>query len=64
MFESWTKGDRITLKANQDYFNAPPKIQTLIFRIITDEKTRFENFKTGALEHCDIAAQPDPGSQG
>jgi oligopeptide transport system substrate-binding protein len=60
VFESWTKGDRITLKANVDYFNAPPKIETLIFRILPDEKTRFENFKSGALEHCDIASSQIP----
>lgn len=59
-FESWTKGDRITLKANESYFGTVPKIKTLIFRILTDEKTRFENFKAGALEHCDIASSQIP----
>jgi oligopeptide transport system substrate-binding protein len=54
VFESWQKGDKITLKANDSYFKTAPSIKTLIFRIITDEKTRFENFKAGALEHCDI----------
>lgn len=54
VFESWQKGDKITLKANDGYFKSAPAIKTLIFRIITDEKTRFENFKSGALEHCDI----------
>jgi len=54
VFVSWAKGDRITLKANRDYFKKQPSIETLVFRIIKDEKTRFENFKTGTLEHCDI----------
>lgn len=54
VFVSWAKGDRLTLKANRDYFKSQPKIETLIYRIIKDEKTRFENFKSGTLEHCDI----------
>jgi len=54
VFESWAKDDRVVLRANRDYFGETPKIETLIFRIVKDEKTRFENFKAGALEHCDI----------
>lgn len=54
VFDSWAKDDRIVLKANRDYFRTPPKLETITFRIIKDEKTRFENFKAGALEHCDI----------
>jgi oligopeptide transport system substrate-binding protein len=54
VFSSWDKGERIVLKANRDYFLDKPKIDTLIFRVIPDEKTRFENFKSGLLEHCDI----------
>jgi len=54
VFDSWQKDDRVILKANRDYFGTPPHIETLTFRIIKDEKTRFENFKSGALEHCDI----------
>ena len=54
VFSSWEKGERIVLKANRDYFLDPPKVDDLIFRIITDEKTRFENYKSELLEHCDI----------
>ncbi len=54
VFSSWEKGERIVLKANRDYFLNPPKVDDLIFRIIADEKTRFENYKSGLLEHCDI----------
>jgi oligopeptide transport system substrate-binding protein len=54
VFSSWDKGERIVLKANRDYFLDSPKVDDLIFRIITDEKTRFENYKSGLLEHCDI----------
>jgi peptide/nickel transport system substrate-binding protein/oligopeptide transport system substrate-binding protein len=54
VFDSWLKDDRVVLKANRDYFKEPPPLQTVIFRVIKDEKTRFENFKSGALEHCDL----------
>lgn len=54
IFQSWEKEQRITLKANPDYFAGEPPVKTLIFRIIKDENTRFEEFKNGALEHCDI----------
>ena len=56
VFESWAPDDKVILKSNRDYFGTEPKIQTLIFRIIKDEKTRFEEFKAGNLEHCDIPA--------
>lgn len=54
VFDSWERDSRITVKANRDYFGGTPAIQTLVFRVIKDEKTRFENFKAGELEHCDI----------
>ncbi len=54
VFKSWERGERVTLKANRDYFAGEPKLDTVMFLVIEDEKTRFENFKAGALEHCDI----------
>ncbi|MCC7478228.1 ABC transporter substrate-binding protein [bacterium] len=53
-FDSWEREQRIVLKANPDYFDGQPPIETLVFRIIKDENTRFEEFKAGSLEHCDI----------
>ncbi len=54
MFDSWERGERITLVANPDYFKGAPKLERVTFMVFEDEKTRFENFKAGALEHCDI----------
>lgn len=54
VFESWERDNKITLKANRDYYDQVPHIQTLVYRVIKDENTRFEEFKSGALEHCDI----------
>ncbi len=53
-FDSWEREQRIVLKANPDYWAGKPAIETLIFRVIKDENTRFEEFKAGSLEHCDI----------
>lgn len=54
VFKSWDRSERVTLKANRDYFAGEPKLDTVMFLVIEDEKTRFENFKAEALEHCDI----------
>jgi peptide/nickel transport system substrate-binding protein/oligopeptide transport system substrate-binding protein len=54
IFSEWKRGESITLKANRTYFKAQAKVQTLIFRVITDEQTRFSNFRAGELDHCDI----------
>jgi peptide/nickel transport system substrate-binding protein/oligopeptide transport system substrate-binding protein len=54
VFQSWDRDSKITLTANPDYFRGAPHIKTLIFRIIKDENTRFEEFKSGGLEHCDL----------
>ncbi len=54
VFDSWTPDERVVLKANRTYFGQVPEIETLTFRIISDENTRFENFRNGTLEHCDI----------
>lgn len=54
IFSEWKRGDSLTLKANRTYFKPQAKIETLIFRVITDEQTRFSNFAAGELEHCDI----------
>ena len=54
VFDSWTPDERVVLKANRTYFGHVPEIETLTFRIINDENTRFENFRNNTLEHCDI----------
>lgn len=54
VFSEWERGERVVVKANRNYFKQSPWLDTVIFLVIDDEKTRFENFKTGALEHCDI----------
>jgi peptide/nickel transport system substrate-binding protein len=41
MFEEWVKGDRITYKANPNYWNKGyPKVEKLVFRFIPESATR------------------------
>lgn len=56
-FVSWSSGDRITLKANPDYFGGKPVTENIIFRVITEPTNR-----TIALEtkEVDIAYEIDP----
>ncbi len=51
MFEEWAKGDRITLKANPDYWREGyPKSETLIFRPIPESSTRVAAIQTGEID--------------
>ena len=56
-FVSWRSGDRITLKANPNYFGGKPVTENLVFRVITEATNR-----TIALEtkEVDIAYEIDP----
>ena len=60
-FDSWISADRVILKANPDYYQGKPAIDTLIFRIIPEGVNR-----TIALEtkEADIAVDIDPMDQG
>jgi peptide/nickel transport system substrate-binding protein/oligopeptide transport system substrate-binding protein len=53
-FVSWQRGERIVLVRNDEYYEEPAKLSKVHFLVRGDEKTRFENFRTGVLEHCDI----------
>jgi oligopeptide transport system substrate-binding protein len=54
VFDEWQRDSQIKLHANEEYFRGAPAIKSLTFRILKDENTRFQEFKTGGLEHCDI----------
>lgn len=43
-FTSWTKGEKIILDANKEYFKGVPKIDRLIFRSIPDNSSRLNAF--------------------
>jgi oligopeptide transport system substrate-binding protein len=51
-FVRWERGKEIVLAANPDYFDGPPKLDRLIFRILSGDRREgaFGEFQAGALE--------------
>jgi peptide/nickel transport system substrate-binding protein len=52
----WTRGSDITLTANPNWYGPKPKIQTIVFRFITETTAQAEAFKTGQVD----AVYPSP----
>ena len=50
MVDKWEMGQYIQLKANKDYYGGAPKIDTVIFKILLDEKTRAMQLKSGEID--------------
>ncbi|MGH3665555.1 MAG: ABC transporter substrate-binding protein [Egibacteraceae bacterium] len=60
MFESWTRGDRLTMVRNPDYWgDAPGNIGTLIFRPIADNAARLQALQTGEIQGYDLVEPQD-----
>jgi len=49
-FESWEKGEQITLVANKDYFKGAPKVEKIVWKIIPEDTTRTMMLETGELD--------------
>jgi ABC-type transport system substrate-binding protein len=58
-FVEWVKDDHITLEANKDYWRGAPKIDKLIFRVITDPSSRLLAIQAGEIQGMEF---PDPAS--
>jgi len=58
ILKEWVPGDHVTLVKNQNYTwgaswytnKGPAKIDTIIYRIIADEATRFAGFESGSID--------------
>lgn len=46
----WVHGDHITLRANQHYWRGPPKLRTIILKIVSDPNTIVTGFQAGDLD--------------
>lgn len=55
-FVRWERGREIVLAANPDYFDGPPKVARVVYRIFPGEKfdTIYDEFKRGALEDAPL----------
>jgi peptide/nickel transport system substrate-binding protein len=58
-FEEWKKDERVVLRANPNYWDGPPLVETLIFRPIADPSTLVAELESGGI---DIAAEVPPAS--
>jgi len=46
----WIPGDHVTLTANRDYFNGPPAIREVQFKVVPDVSTRLSALATGDID--------------
>jgi len=53
VFESWEKDARITLKANQDYWDGKPKVDKLIFEVVKENSVRANKLIAGEADIID-----------
>jgi peptide/nickel transport system substrate-binding protein len=58
-FESWERGDRLTLVRNDDYWGEAPSLETLIFRPIADNAARLQALQTGEIQGYDLVEPQD-----
>lgn len=47
---SWDEGQAIVLEKNDDYFKNPPKIDTIVFKIISDDNAKAIQLKSGEID--------------
>lgn len=52
-FDRWDIGDKIVLKANEDYWEGSPKIKDLIFKICLDTNAALVALENGEIDLCD-----------
>lgn len=50
MFKSWTKGDRLEITANPNYWRGKPQIDNLIFQTVPEASTRVALLEAGDVD--------------
>jgi peptide/nickel transport system substrate-binding protein len=58
-FVSWTRGDRLVLERNDDYWAEPAFLDELIFRPIPDNAARLQALQTGEIQGYDLVEPQD-----
>jgi len=49
-FVQWQRGEKIVLEANPDYYEGPPNIHRVLYRVIPDASTMFLELQSGGLD--------------
>ena len=55
VLKKWKTGEKIELSANKDYFEGPPGIDRVVYRIIPDQTTVFLELETENLDSSSLA---------
>ena len=50
IFDAYAPGQSVTFKANPNYWGGPPKLKELVYSIIKNEQTAYDNFRTNKLD--------------
>jgi peptide/nickel transport system substrate-binding protein len=58
-FESWTRGDRLTLARFDDYWGDKAKLDKVIIRPIADNAARLQALQTGEIQGYDLVEPQD-----
>jgi peptide/nickel transport system substrate-binding protein len=58
-FVSWTRGDRLVMEANADYWGDKAKLDRLIFRPISDNAARLQALQNGEIQGYDLVEPQD-----
>jgi peptide/nickel transport system substrate-binding protein len=58
-FESWTRGDKLTVARNEDYWGDKAKLDKVIFRPISDNAARLQALQTGEIQGYDLVEPQD-----
>ena len=58
-FDSWTRGDRLVMVRNDDYWGDKAKIEKLIFRPIADNAARLQALQNGEIQGYDLVEPQD-----
>jgi peptide/nickel transport system substrate-binding protein len=58
-FESWTRGDRLVMVRNDDYWGEKAKLARVIIRPIADNAARLQALQTGEIQGYDLVEPQD-----
>jgi peptide/nickel transport system substrate-binding protein len=58
-FDSWTRGDRLVIAKNDDYWGDKANLDEVIFRPIPDNAARLQALQTGEIQGYDLVEPQD-----
>jgi peptide/nickel transport system substrate-binding protein len=61
-FKEWVPGDHVALSANPTYFNGPPPLKEVVFKVVPDLSARLNGLATGDIDLA-LELTPDTFAQ-